>query len=184
MSQNILIKDGPRRIYRPKDPGYGRVLPHRLSDARSHAGLDQAELARRIGIPASSISHFEAGRRKPNLNSLYKLAEALDVSTDYLLGRTSDRAAHLDPGAFSPAGRHGQERAGDHAGNRQGALKTGAQKVIGHAPPTGQSGSATRLLVQHAGNGPNVELASFESAALSDGRKCGGGPSQSCQSKG
>ena len=85
-----------RRIYRPKDPGYGRVLPHRLSDARVHAGLEQAELARRIDIPASSISHFEAGRRKPSLNSLYKLAEALAVSTDYLLGRTSDRAAHLD----------------------------------------------------------------------------------------
>ena len=96
MSQNILINDGPRRFYRPKDPGYGRVLSHRLSDARAHAGLGQAELARRIGIPASSISHFEAGRRKPSLNSLYKLAEALDVSTDYLLGRTSDRTAHLD----------------------------------------------------------------------------------------
>ena len=85
------LESGVRRVYRPKDPGYGRVLPNRLFDARSHAGLEQAELLRRIGIPTSSISHFEAGHRKPRLNSLYKLAEALDVSTDYLLGRTSDR---------------------------------------------------------------------------------------------
>ncbi len=82
------------------DPGYSRHLPRRLSDARSHAGLEQAELARRIGIPASSVSHFEAGRRRPSLHNLYKLAEALDVSTDYLLGRTSDRAAHLDRDHF------------------------------------------------------------------------------------
>ena len=96
MSQKYPVEITTQRIYRPKDPGYWRVLPNRLSDARSHAGLEQAELGRRIGIPASSISHFEAGRRKPSLNSIYKIAEALDVSTDYLLGRTSDRAAHLD----------------------------------------------------------------------------------------
>ena len=96
MSEKCPVEITARRIYRAKDPGYWRALTNRLSDARCHAGLDQAELARRIGIPASSISHFEAGRRRPSLNSLCKIAEALDVSTDYLLGRTSDRAAHLD----------------------------------------------------------------------------------------
>ena len=96
MSQKFVYADTARRICPPKDPGYWRVLPDRLADARSHAGLEQAELGRRISIPASSISHFEAGRRRPSLNSLFKIAEALDVSADYLLGRTSDRAAHLD----------------------------------------------------------------------------------------
>ena len=78
----------------------GVTLARRLQEARSLNHLEQAELAQRIGVPASSISHFEGGRRKPNVENLFKLAEALDVSVDYLMGRTGDRAAHLDRETF------------------------------------------------------------------------------------
>ena len=49
--------------------------------------MSQVELARETGLPASSIAHFEGGGRKPSFDNLRKLANALNVTTDYLLGR-------------------------------------------------------------------------------------------------
>jgi transcriptional regulator with XRE-family HTH domain len=45
----------------------------------------------------SAISHFETGRRKPSFDNLKRLADALRVSTDYLLGRTNDPEGHAAP---------------------------------------------------------------------------------------
>ena len=42
-------------------------------------------------MPAA-ISHFETGERRPSLENLLKLADALAVSVDYLLGREVARA--------------------------------------------------------------------------------------------
>lgn len=41
----------------------------------------------------SAISHFETGTRKPSFDNLRILADSLDVSTDYLLGRVNEFAA-------------------------------------------------------------------------------------------
>lgn len=38
----------------------------------------------------SAVSHFETGTRKPSFDNLLLLANALDVTTDYLLGRVDD----------------------------------------------------------------------------------------------
>ena len=52
--------------------------------------LNQGQLARRSGLLASAVSHFETGARKPSFDNLKRLADALDVTTDYLLGRVDD----------------------------------------------------------------------------------------------
>lgn len=75
-------------------------FPTRLRDTRKKRDLEQAELSKISGIPATSISHFEAGRRKPNLVNLRHLADALQVSIDYLLGRTENPEAHMNSAAF------------------------------------------------------------------------------------
>jgi len=67
---------------RPSD-----IFPARLKEARELRGLNQGELAVRAGFQASAISHFETGNRKPSFDNLRRLAQALDVTTDYLLGR-------------------------------------------------------------------------------------------------
>ncbi len=41
-------------------------------------------------MPPISVSHFETGHRFPNAESLRRLADALGVSTDYLLGRVKE----------------------------------------------------------------------------------------------
>ncbi len=64
------------------------VFPARLRAAREKQGWTQDELARRAKLPPSAISHFETGSRKPSFANLRRLADALEVNTDYLLGRT------------------------------------------------------------------------------------------------
>ncbi len=70
---------------RPSD-----IFPSRLRKARELRGLNQAEVAARSGMQASAVSHFETGGRKPSFDNLRRLAQALDVTTDYLIGRVDD----------------------------------------------------------------------------------------------
>ena len=65
----------------------------RLRTAREKRGLNQGDLANRAGLQASAISHFETGTRKPSFDNLKRLADSLDVTTDYLLGRVTDDQA-------------------------------------------------------------------------------------------
>ena len=62
----------------------------RLKAARDLRKWNQSYLAGRAGMPPSSIAHFEAGTRKPSFDTLRRLANALEVTTDYLLGRVDD----------------------------------------------------------------------------------------------
>jgi transcriptional regulator with XRE-family HTH domain len=64
----------------------------RLREWRLKRGLTQEDLARKADVPTISVSHFETGHRFPNAESLRRLADALGVSTDYLLGRVKTPA--------------------------------------------------------------------------------------------
>ena len=66
------------------------VFPARLKAARELRGLNQSEVATRTGLQASAVSHFVTGSRKPSFDNLRRLAKALDVTTDYLIGRVAD----------------------------------------------------------------------------------------------
>ncbi|AMN40419.1 helix-turn-helix domain-containing protein [Rhodoplanes sp. Z2-YC6860] len=64
------------------------IFQKRLKQARDLRKLSQAQLAAKAGLPPASVSHFESGPRKPSFDNLKALAGALDVTTDYLLGRS------------------------------------------------------------------------------------------------
>jgi transcriptional regulator with XRE-family HTH domain len=66
------------------------IFRDRLRKARDLRGWNQGDLAERAGMPASSIAHFESGSRKPSFDTLRRLANALEMTTDYLLGRVDD----------------------------------------------------------------------------------------------
>ena len=66
------------------------IFKERLRIAREFRQINQGELAKRAGLQASAVSHFETGTRKPSFDNLKRLADALRVTTDYLLGRTDD----------------------------------------------------------------------------------------------
>ena len=63
------------------------IFKQRLKSARELRGWNQSELGQRAEMQPSSIAHFESGSRKPSFDSLRRLADALEVTTDYLLGR-------------------------------------------------------------------------------------------------
>ena len=75
------------------------LFPERLRAARKLRGMDQVDLAAESKLPQASISHFEAGARKPSFGNLRRLAHALTVTTDYLLGRvdTPEMSIESDP---------------------------------------------------------------------------------------
>ena len=60
--------------------------------ARTKAGVSKRHLAKLVGVDASYISHLEAGRRKPSLDIIEKLAEALEMPLPLLLILAADAA--------------------------------------------------------------------------------------------
>jgi transcriptional regulator with XRE-family HTH domain len=71
-----------------KKPEPSEIFAERLKTAREELRKwSQSDLAGRAGMPPSSIAHFESGSRKPSFDTLRRLANALEVTTDYLLGR-------------------------------------------------------------------------------------------------
>lgn len=58
----------------------------RLAHLIRKTGLTQKELAEKAGIRESSLSNYMQGKSNPNMDIICKLSEALDVSTDWLLG--------------------------------------------------------------------------------------------------
>ena len=64
----------------------------RLTKAREKRELTQADLAKKASLQVAAIGHFERGRRKPSCSNVRALAKALNVSSDYLLGRTENMA--------------------------------------------------------------------------------------------
>ena len=67
--------------------GFRKVFASRLREARTRRGLDQSELAKRLGLKPSAICHFEAGRRVPAVETLLHLADELNTSVGFLVGR-------------------------------------------------------------------------------------------------
>jgi transcriptional regulator with XRE-family HTH domain len=68
------------------------TLAERVRRQRMALGLTQTELAGQTGIPIPNLSRIEHGRQSIYIERLVDLAGALQVSTDYLLGRTDDPA--------------------------------------------------------------------------------------------
>ena len=66
------------------------IFSNRLRMARKQKGLSQTDLAKKTDLQPSTISHFENDRRSPSFENLKKLADALTVSIDYLLGRVEE----------------------------------------------------------------------------------------------
>lgn len=61
--------------------------PDRLKGLREAKELSQEQLGEMAGLHHSVITKSEKGKNSPRSDALDKLAQALDCTTDYLLGR-------------------------------------------------------------------------------------------------
>ncbi len=73
------------------------IFPRRLRAAREMRKLSQVDLAVRARLQQAAVSLYESGARRPSLRNLKGLAEALEVTTDYLVGRSESPAPLPSP---------------------------------------------------------------------------------------
>ncbi|EAC2500107.1 TPA: helix-turn-helix domain-containing protein [Listeria monocytogenes] len=76
----------------------------RIVQLRIKKSISQKELAKKINIDDSTMNKIEKGNRPIRDKELAKIADVLEVSTDYLLGRAKNNiaetiAAHIDSNA-------------------------------------------------------------------------------------
>jgi len=67
----------------------------RLRQLREQQGYSQRELARLCGFSATQIFKYENGQSDPTSVNLTKMADCLNVSADFLLGRIDDPRGYL-----------------------------------------------------------------------------------------
>ena len=65
----------------------------RLKELRNKQHISQAKLAEYLGITQQAYANYERGARQPDLETLVKLSEYFNVSTDYLLGKEEKSSA-------------------------------------------------------------------------------------------
>lgn len=63
------------------------MIGKRVKELRIKKKLSQQELGNLIGVTKVSVCGYENGSRIPNLDKLIRLADVLETTTDYLLGR-------------------------------------------------------------------------------------------------
>lgn len=62
------------------------TIAERIKEALHTRGMKQSELVEKTGIGKSSISTYLSGSYEPKQRNLYKMAKALEVDVDWLMG--------------------------------------------------------------------------------------------------
>ena len=65
----------------------------RIKQLRKKKGVSQSELAEAIGVKTNTVSTWERGTRKPDVEALNLLSEYFEVSFEYLLGNSDKEDA-------------------------------------------------------------------------------------------
>ncbi|SFX52694.1 DNA-binding transcriptional regulator, GntR family [Thermoactinomyces sp. DSM 45891] len=64
------------------------MLKERIVELRKKNKLSQEQFAKDFGVGRSTVAMWETGDRTPDAETIQRLADFFDTSTDYLLGRT------------------------------------------------------------------------------------------------
>ncbi len=68
----------------------------RLKEARELRGYkSQQSFADAFGVKQPTVGNWEAGKRRPPMDTIKRLSRFLDVSVDYLLGLTDEKEGPL-----------------------------------------------------------------------------------------
>lgn len=64
---------------------------NRLKLLREEKGLIQKDIATLLNVSIPAVNQYESGKRDMSTETVVKLAEYFDVTTDYLLGKSDIR---------------------------------------------------------------------------------------------
>lgn len=70
------------------------IFSERLTQLREEKGLTRQKMADDLKISRASLEYYEKGKRAPDIETLYEIAEYFDISADYLLGRTPNKTTN------------------------------------------------------------------------------------------
>ncbi len=124
----------------------GKHFGNRLREARLDAGLSQSELEDLSGIPKARLSRYENGHVEPSIQTLARLARALNVSEASLL---SDQRAALEE-LYGVLHERGVVIASKDQAQRLGHAFADMVQAIGGVDKIGDESDASQALAEVA----------------------------------
>lgn len=82
---DVIVLEAAKSGWQDGIGGHLMPIGERIKALRKELGWSQGELAEAVGTDARQISRYENGRITPSLDVAMRIAEALDVSLDYLV---------------------------------------------------------------------------------------------------
>ena len=73
------------------------MFGEKLRELRKQKKLTQADLGSKIGVSPSAIGMYEQGNREPDNDTLLKLCEVFNVTTDYLINSELKQSIFFSP---------------------------------------------------------------------------------------
>lgn len=61
---------------------------NKIRELREEKGLTQKELGAKLGVAQAAVAQWESGKSTPTLPNMVRVADALGVTLDQLMGRT------------------------------------------------------------------------------------------------
>ncbi len=87
----------PRLAKKSAEDGFELVIQQNIVKFRTIKGLTQQELGDLIGLSRSGIAAIESGKNKVYGDTIVRIAKALGVSADILLGLASSEGSDMVP---------------------------------------------------------------------------------------
>ncbi|MBO5215419.1 MAG: helix-turn-helix transcriptional regulator [Clostridia bacterium] len=66
------------------------IVAQRIRELMKEYGLNQVQLAKKIGVKQNTISAWLLAKKEPCIYSMWLLADFFEISIDYLVGRSDD----------------------------------------------------------------------------------------------
>lgn len=78
-------------------------MKFQIKEARVQAGFSQKQLAEIIGVAPSTFNGYESGNHDPKSDLLIKIAQACNVTVDFLLGHDAAASTKKSPSTAEAA---------------------------------------------------------------------------------
>lgn len=76
-------------MYSKREDGTMSIFSERMTELMARHGFSQRDLATKAGVTESAMSYYVKGERTPRSDVLTRISNALNTTTDYLLGASN-----------------------------------------------------------------------------------------------